>query len=59
MNIETFEVEMEYENERLDKYLSLIFSKSGHAIALFFSKIDQRGACACGRCASESQLSSA
>lgn len=43
MNIETFEVEMEYENERLDKYLSLIFSKSGTQSRSFFQKLIKEG----------------
>ena len=49
MNIETFEVEIEHEGERLDKYLSMIFDEAASARGLtpqsrsFFQKIIKDG----------------
>lgn len=44
MNIETFEVEIEQEGERLDKYLSTLFSESNPAQSRsFFQKIIKEG----------------
>ena len=37
MQKETFEVEYEYEGERLDKYVSILFPEQ---FALFFSEIN-------------------
>lgn len=39
MNTETFEVEIEYEGERLDKYLSLIFLNAPAQSRSFFQKL--------------------
>ena len=49
MNIETFEVEIEHEGERLDKYLSMIFDEAASARGLtpqsrsFFQKLIKDG----------------
>lgn len=44
MNIETFEVEIEQEGERLDKYLSMIFQENNPAQSRsFFQKIIREG----------------
>ena len=48
MKQETFEIEAEYEGERLDKYLSVIFEQSestSNDFTFFFSKINQRWTC--------------
>ena len=38
MNMETFEVETEYERERLDRFLNLIFQESAKGLSRSFFK---------------------
>ena len=40
MQVETFEVDFEYEGERLDKYISMLFSEQSRS---FFQKIIKEG----------------
>ena len=44
MQKETFEVEYEYEGERLDKYVSILFPEQS---LLFFQKLIKDGKCLC------------